>query len=147
VSAAWLVVKPFLTAAWGILRPILVFGITLPVWAFLIAGGWLYFDKTSAIRAAVNKATTELVAGAQLDALQASLAEERRLRAWSDTKADEARKIAEAEREAGVALQAQLALTAAEKKEHQDDIDATEASPLPDDGRVGQPLLDRLRNR
>lgn len=56
------------------LRPllgILTFGVTLPVWLFLAAGAWLYFDRGSAIRTAVNEAVTELVAGAEIEAANA----------------------------------------------------------------------------
>lgn len=69
---------------WGFLRPILVFGITLPLWAFLVAGAWLWLDRTSAIRQAVNEAVTELVAGAELTAANATIEEERRRRAAAE---------------------------------------------------------------
>lgn len=136
-----------LLVIWKVVRPILVFGITLPVWAFLAAGIWLYFDKTSAIRQAVNKATTEMVAGAQLDALNAQLIEERRIRAWSDGKAEEAGRIAEDERTARVDLELQLAQTDAKKKESEDDLAALKARPMPDGCVVDQFLLDRLHNK
>ncbi|MGX9145955.1 hypothetical protein [Mesorhizobium sp. 128a] len=132
---------------WKVVRPILVFGITLPIWVFLVAGAWLYFDRTSAVRAAVNRATTELVAGAQLDALQAQVAEERRLRAWTDGHADEARRIADAERAARADLEEQLKESDADRKAKQDELDAIAAGSRDGVGRVGKPQLDRLRNR
>lgn len=61
---------PFLRSA----GTILTFGVTLPVWLFLAAGAWLYFDRDSAIRTAVNEAVTELVAGAELEAERAKSA-------------------------------------------------------------------------
>lgn len=124
--------------------PILAFGITLPVWAFLAAGIWLWFDKGSAVRQAVDKAVTQLVAGAQMDALQAELTEQRRLRAWSDGKAEEASKIAADERAARVTLETTLTQTEAEKREAEDDLAALQAR---DDGLVDQQLLDSLHNR
>jgi hypothetical protein len=133
-----------LVTIWKVLRPILVFGITLPVWVFLAAGVWLWIDKTSAVRHAVDKAVTELVAGAQLDALQAELTEQRRLRAWSDGKADQASKIAADERSARVTLETTLALTDADKRKAEDELAALQAR---DDGLVDQQLLDSLHNR
>lgn len=46
----------------------LTFGILIPVWVILLVAGWFHFDKSSAIRLAVDKAVTELVAGAELEA-------------------------------------------------------------------------------
>lgn len=62
-------------------KPILTFGITLPLWLFLVAGIWLWWDKSSAVRRAVDTAVTNLVAGAEIDALKAKAAEEARRRA------------------------------------------------------------------
>ncbi|AZO29443.1 hypothetical protein [Mesorhizobium sp. M1B.F.Ca.ET.045.04.1.1] len=134
-------------AIWRVIRPILTFGITLPVWVFLIAGGWIWWDRTSAVRIAVNRAVTELVAGAELDALNAQLVEERRLRAWSDSKADEQRKIADEERSARVELETRLTLTDAQKKEMSDELAEIESRPPPADCRVDQHFLDGLRNK
>ena len=56
------------------LRPvlgILTFGLTIPLWVILLVGLWAHFDKSSAVRTAVNRAVTELVAGAELKAAQA----------------------------------------------------------------------------
>lgn len=136
-ATAWLLFKTWVV-------PILTFGITLPVWVFLAGGAWLWIDKTSAVRHAVDTAVTRLVAGAQLDALQAEVIEERRLRAWSDGKADEASKIAAAERSARVTLETTLKQTDAEKRKAEDDLAALQAR---DDGLVDKQLLDSLLNR
>lgn len=136
-----------LRAIWSFIRPILVFGITLPVWVFLAAGIWLWFDKTSAVRAAVNKATAELVAGAQIEALNAQLVEERRIRAWSDGKAEEAAKIAADERAARVDLEQQLTQTDAQKKESDDELAALKAKAVSVGCTVDDGLLGGLRNR
>ena len=56
------------------LRPllgILTFGLTIPVWLILSVGLWVHFDKGSAVRQAVDRAVTELVTGAELEAAQA----------------------------------------------------------------------------
>lgn len=143
MTAALLLLK----AIWAFLRPILVFGITLPVWVFLAAGIWLWFDKTSSVRAAVNKATAELVAGAQIEALNAQLVEERRIRAWSDGKAEEAGRIAADERAARIDLEQQLTQTDAQKKESEDDLAALKKQAVDAGCNVDQPFYDGLRNR
>ncbi|ESY42061.1 hypothetical protein X747_14935 [Mesorhizobium sp. LNJC384A00] len=129
---------------WKVIRPILVFGVTLPVWIFLAAGIWLWLDKASAVRQAVDKAVTELVARAQLDALQAELTEQRRLRAWSDGKADEARQAADDERAARVTLETKLTLTDADKRKAENELAVLQDRV---DGLVDQQLLDSLHNR
>ncbi|CAN7165763.1 hypothetical protein LJR234_000340 [Mesorhizobium amorphae] len=126
------------------LLPLLTFGITLPVWFFLAAGLWLWWDKTSAVRTAVDKAVTELVAGAQLDAMQAELNEERRLRAWNDGKADEARRFADEERSAREAVETKLTQTDAEKRKAENELAVLQDRV---DGLVDQQLLDSLHNR
>ena len=50
---------------------ILTIGITIPIWLMLVVGGWLYFDRNSAIRQAVDQAVTQLVDGAELEAARA----------------------------------------------------------------------------
>jgi hypothetical protein len=135
-------------AAWLFLRtwvlPILTFGITLPLWLFLAAGIWVWFDKGSAVRLAVDRAVTDLVAGAQLDALKAEAIEERRLRAWSDGKADEARQAAEDERVARLTLETKLTLTDADKRKAENELAVLQGRV---DGLVDQQLLDSLHNR
>ncbi|TJW14475.1 MAG: hypothetical protein E5W82_10895 [Mesorhizobium sp.] len=140
VLAIWLPI-------WKVIGPILTYCIAIPIWIILIAGGWIWWDRASAVRLAVNKAVTELVAGAELDALNATLVEERRLRAWSDGKAEEQRKIADEERSARIDLETQLTLTDAEKKEISDELAKIESSPPPADCRVDQRFLDGLRNK
>lgn len=124
--------------------PILTFGITLPVWFFLAGSAWLWFDKTSTVRHAVDQAVTGLVAGAQVEALQAELAEQRRLRAWSDGKADEARRAAEDERVARLTLETKLTLTDADKRKAENELAVLQDRV---DGLVDQQLLDSLHNR
>ncbi len=132
-----------LPAIWRIVKPILTFGVTLPVWAFLLIGGWLYLDKASTLR----KATANLVAGAQMDALNAQLVEERRLRIWAEGKAEESRRIADLERAARADLAIQLVLTDEERKGLADDITAIQTRAYLGDCTVDRDLLERLRNK
>lgn len=126
---------------------VLTFNIALPLWVFLVAGGWFYFDKHSAIRTAVNQAVTKLVAGAEIEALNAKLAEEQRIRQWSEAKEAEANRIAETERQALQDLETNHALSRLENRKRKDDLAQLETRPLPDGCRVDQYLLERLRNR
>lgn len=126
---------------------VLTFNIALPLWVFLVAGGWFYFDKHSAIRTAVNQVVTKLVAGAEIEALNAKLAEERRIRQWSEAKEAEAKQIAETERQAREALDTHFAQTRLENRKRKDDLVQLETRPTPDGCRVDQYLLDRMRNR
>ncbi|RWP69558.1 hypothetical protein [Mesorhizobium sp.] len=134
-------------AVWQFLRPFLVFRIALPVWVFLVIGAWLWIDKTSDIRTAVNTYAAELIAGAKLDALEAQLIEERRIRVWSDAKAAEASRIADAERAARVDLEITLTLTDTKRKGLADELAAIKAHPVSGNCTVDQFLLDRLRNK
>ncbi|TPI86374.1 hypothetical protein [Mesorhizobium sp. B2-8-9] len=139
------------------LLPVLTFTIPLPVWAFLAAGGWLWFDRDSAVRTAVNKAVTQMVAGAQLEALQAQLIEERRIRQWSDSQAEEKARIADAEQSARVDLQTKLTLTDSRRKGLADELaelKAREAKRQQDSKGAIAPecavddfLFGRLRNK
>lgn len=52
----------------GGLLKVLTFGLTIPVWLVLAVSLWVHFDKGSAVRQAVDRAVTELVAGAELEA-------------------------------------------------------------------------------
>ncbi|PBB41786.1 hypothetical protein CK222_21775 [Mesorhizobium sp. WSM3866] len=127
--------------------PVLSFGITLPVWAFLIAGTWLYFDKASAIRTAVNQAVTKLVAGAELEALNAKLTEERRIRQWAEAKVDETNRLAEIDRQAREDLEKQSNLSRLDNRKRKDDLVQIEARALPDGCRVDEFLFNRMRNK
>ncbi len=130
---------------WGFLAPILTFGITLPAWAFLAAGIWLWWDKTSAVREAVDKAVTELVAGAEIEALEAKVEGERRLRMYAEGNAQEARRRADAAETANTELAARGALDALENERMRDELDDVRASEPA--CVVGPDLGSRLRNR
>lgn len=132
-------------ALWNVVRPILMFRIALPLWVFLAVAGWLYVDRTSAVRTAVDKAVTSLVAGAQLQALDAQLAEERRIRQWSAAKADENARIADETQSDLVDLQNQLTLTDIRRKGLADEL-AKLKTRTPSD-HVDQFLFERLRNK
>jgi hypothetical protein len=138
--------------AWGFIRPVLTFGITLPVWFFLAAGLWLAIDRASAVRTAVNDAVVKLVAGAQIEGLQATVLEYQRINAWQAGKADEASRIADDARAARADLSAKLTVTDEERKALADDLQAVRNhyKSLPAGaGRcvVDQFLFDRLRNK
>jgi hypothetical protein len=62
------------SAAWAMLARVLTFCIPVPVIAIAAVAGWLWIDRTSAVRQAVDRATAELVAGGEIAALKARVA-------------------------------------------------------------------------
>lgn len=129
---------PALSVVWGVLRPILTFGITLPLWVFIAAGVWLWFDKTSDIRKSVNNAVTELVDGAELEAERARNAALQKIIERKD-------RIAERDREAHVRFSELLSAAEDEKDGLANELEALEALPPPDQCIVDRSLLERLR--
>ena len=55
----------------GTILKVIGFSLPIPVWAILGGYLWLTFDKNSDIRKAVDRATTELVSGAEIEAEKA----------------------------------------------------------------------------
>lgn len=124
----------------------LTFGVTLPVWLFLAAGAWLYFDRSSAIRTAVDSAVTELVAGAELEAARATAEANDKLRLAAEARADEARRRARAAEAANAAFAERAAKARLLADNLEDEIDEILSAPVDSDCRVDRGLLERLRN-
>ena len=130
-------------ALWSLAKVV----IPVPLVVILAALGWVHFDKASAVRRAVDKAVTELVAGARIAALEATVDGQKRLAMYAAMNAEEARLRAEIAEAALFELEAQLALSEEKRREFEDELAEREDDPLPDGCRVDQRLLDRLRNR
>ncbi len=130
-------------ALWSLAKVV----IPVPLVVILAALGWLHFDKASAVRTAVDEAVTELVAGARIAALEATVDGQKRLAMYAAMNAEEARLRAEIAEAALFELEAQLALSEEKRREFEDELAEREDDPLPDGCRVDQRLLDRLRNR
>ncbi|MCA0276233.1 MAG: hypothetical protein LCH86_09525 [Proteobacteria bacterium] len=130
----WLALKPFALAVWRVLTVM----IPIPLVLIIAAGIWVHFDKSSAVRRAVDKAVTELMAGAELDALKAQLAAEKTARAFLEGKAAS---LAEANQ------RFEDARIAAERKNEglSDELDELKAQAP--GTTVDQPMLDRLHNK
>ncbi|MFC6488042.1 hypothetical protein [Nitratireductor sp. GCM10026969] len=135
---AWL--AAYGAKAIAVLGKILTFGITLPLWAFLAAGAWFHFDKSSAVREAVDNAVTELVAAEELAAASAEVA------ALSAIADERERRLAAAQR-ANRLYAERLAETVQEKQELSHEIDDILARPVAGDCSVDRNVLERLRNR
>lgn len=129
----WIVIGRFLAG-------LLTFGITLPVWAFLAAGAWLYLDKTSSVRRAVDYAVTELVAGEEL------AAERAKAKATQEI-ADAANRLLERAQKANELFAERLSEVNEQNMELQNELDAVKALPIDPDGVVSPDLYGRLRNR
>lgn len=114
--------------------------VSIPIPLALIAAAWLWvtFDKSSAVRRAVDKATTELVAGAQLKALEATIDAERRLRMFADGKATAAA-------DANKTYQDRLILSELENEGLANELAELQSRPAPDGCVIDRTLLDRLR--
>ncbi|MBS4018936.1 MAG: hypothetical protein KGZ68_11945 [Dechloromonas sp.] len=131
---------PLLLAFWRTwIRPVLVLGITLPLWVILAAIVWWQVDKGSAVKAAVESAIEELVDGAELEAERASNEALRKILA-------ERNRVAERDREALARYADLLAASENEKGDLIDELAELEAMPPPDGCTVDDALLDRLRN-
>ncbi|MBZ8133208.1 hypothetical protein [Afifella sp. IM 167] len=129
-----------MTGALAVVGRILAFGITVPVWVFLAAGLWLHFDKSSAVRQAVDRAVTELVAGAELAAARAEAAAQEKLRVAAEARAAEVSA-------ANARFQERLAEAAREQENLSDEIQELLARPVSADCTVDDDLLGRMPNR
>lgn len=118
--------------------PVLTAGITIPLWLILAAGVWLHFDKSSAVRAAVNRAVTDLVHSAELEAAKA------RETALNKILAEQQRQALR-DREALTKFADLLSAANAEKETLYDEIAELEALPPPDACTVDGALIERLR--
>jgi hypothetical protein len=124
----------FLAIAWRVLS----WCVPIPLALIAAAYAWFQIDKHSAVRKAVDKAVTEMVAGAQIATLEAQLeASERavafergRAEAFEDAtqKFDQARQEAEQETE-----------------RLDNELDALKAAPPPAACDVTDDLINRLR--
>ncbi|MBN9078212.1 MAG: hypothetical protein BGN87_06340 [Rhizobiales bacterium 65-79] len=72
------------TAAWVLLVRFLTFCIPVPVVAIAAIGAWLWWDRGSAMRHAVDKAVAELVAGGEIAGLKAQVASLQRAKLATD---------------------------------------------------------------
>lgn len=117
---------------------ILTIGITIPLWLIAVAGAWAYFDKSSAVRREVNRAVSNLVHSAELDAAKAREEALRKIIAEKERRA---------ERDAAAIARFSELLLAfeAEKESLNDELAELAAQPAPDDCVVDGDLLERLR--
>ena len=125
-------------AAWSFARRILFFAIPVPVALIVAAWVWVTWDKSSAVRRAVDTAVTKLVDGAELDAERATTAALRKIIA------DRNRQAA-ADRDALRKFADQLAAADTENGNLADAIALLESQPVNPACTVDQPFLDRLR--
>mgnify|MGYP000941717587 CR=1 FL=1 len=134
--------SPILAWLWRVLRV----SIPVPLAAVVVVAGWWWIDRTSAVRHAVDKAVTELVAGEELAAAKALAEGEQKLREFAEERARAAREAAAAEYAAREDLARKEAETAAELENANDQIAELLARPAPAGCRADADLLGRLRN-
>lgn len=114
--------------------------IPIPIGLILAAGLWLWIDRTSAIRQAVDSAVTDLVAGAELAAKNEKIKGLEKIAAAQEAKAA-------ALEAANRNLQASLAIADQAYQDSLHDLEELASAPPPHDCRVGAGLAGRLRNR
>ena len=132
-----------LTVLWRVLG----FTIPLPIGVILAALAWLHFDKSSAIRQAVDEQVTEMVAGAEIAALEAKLEAEEKIAAARGAAATEANRRLMVEINARTNLAARLAAIQTENEILNDDLADLLSRPVDRDCAVDPDLLGRLRGR
>jgi hypothetical protein len=133
----------FLSIVWRVLG----FTVPLPLGVVLAALAWVQFDKSSAIRQAVNERVTEMVAGAEIAALEAKLEAEEKISAARGQVAAEANRRLMAEIDARVNLSRRLAAIQTENEILNDDLADLLSRPVARDCAVDPDLLGRLRAR
>lgn len=131
----------------GVIGRVLGFIVPVPVILILAALAWVHFDKSSAIRKAVDDKVTQMVAGAQIAALNAKISAQREIAAKSADAAAEALRRARAGQEAANRLEARLAATQAENEVINDDLADLLSRPVDRGCAVDADLLGRLRGR
>lgn len=118
--------------------PLLTAGITIPLWLILAAGLWLHLDKTSTVRQAVDRAVSDLVHSAEIEAAAAREEALRKIMA-------ERERQAERDRVALARFVAMMADAETERRNLLDEIAELEAQPAPDSCIVDGGLAERLR--
>lgn len=126
-----------------------VFGFVVPVPVVLVlaALAWVQFDKSSAIRTAVNDRVKEMVAGAEIATLQAKLAAQRAIAARLDDVSAEAQRRLTAAVDAQLSLAMRLQAVETKNGDLNDDLDDLLSRPVAGDCAVGADILGRLRGR
>jgi hypothetical protein len=132
---------------WTVVKRILGFIVPVPVVVILAALAWVQFDKSSAIRQAVNERVTEMVAGAEIAALEAKLAAQVQIADRAAEAAQEARRRLTVESTARTNLTVRLAAIQTENEILNDDLADLLSRPVDRDCAVDDSVLDRLRGR
>ncbi|KGF71147.1 hypothetical protein LL06_00665 [Hoeflea sp. BAL378] len=130
----------------GALR-ILGFTIPIPVIILLGALAWVQFDKSSSIRQAVNERVKEMVAGAEIAALETQLDAQAWIAARSTEAAREADRRRVVEATARINLAARLAAIQTENEILNDDLADLLSRPVAGDCAVDADVLGRLRSK
>lgn len=132
-----------LAIAWRFLQPVLKFlsiGITVPVWIIVAAALWWQVDKGSAVKRAVDRAVTQLVAGEELEAEKATVEALRKI-------IDAQRRQAEALEQANRDFEQQMAEAERQAEELADELADISSRPVNDACVVDGGILERLPNR
>lgn len=128
-------------------RRILMFALPIPLFVIAAVGAWLWLNQESAIVDAVQSRVKEMVAGAEIAALEAQLEAEKQIAEARGAAASEANRRLSVEIIASANLAARLAAIQTENEILSDDLDDLLSRPVDRDCAVDSDLLGRLRGR
>tara|TARA_R110002020_G_scaffold467027_4_gene690228 strand:+ start:38765 stop:39241 length:477 start_codon:yes stop_codon:yes gene_type:complete len=145
---AVLLLAPIIASAWfPQARRFLMFALPIPLFVMAAAGAWLWLNQESAVLHAVQVRVKEMVAGAEIAALEARLEAERQIAAARGAAAAEANRRLMVEINARTNLAARLAAIQTENEILNDDLADLLSRPVARDCAVDPDLLGRLRGR
>ena len=73
----WILLLKFISPVFKMIREVASVVIPIPIFIIVLICLWAYYDKSSAVKIAVKNAVQELVAGAELDAKDAIITQQR----------------------------------------------------------------------
>jgi hypothetical protein len=145
---ALILVAPIAASAWfPPARRVLMFALPIPLFVIAAAGAWLWLNQESAVLHAVQVRVKEMVAGAEIAALEARLEAEEKISAARGQVAAEANRRLMVEIDARVNLSQRLAAIQTENEILNDDLADLLSRPVARDCAVDPDLLGRLRAR
>lgn len=136
------IIIAFLKPAWNLAKT----SIPIPLGIIAALALWLHFDKTTAVRKAVNAYAIELVAGAEIAAAKADAQAMQEIAAAQRKVIAAGQERALADAAARQSLEQQIVKSDDINAQLQADIDDILSTPQGNDCTVGDGLFKRLRN-
>lgn len=131
---------------WKAVLGVATIAIPIPIFVLVAGGLWLWIDTGSRVRRAVDDAVINLVAGAQIDALEAKLGAERQLRIFTEGQRDEARRVQDEREKAKQEFSDKLVLSELESENYALEIDQLKKQKRPDGCTADDAYIGGLHN-